>query len=819
MEKRNVFSIILWFSFALRIHPCWLEINATFGTPDASLMQPEQTGNESWKLIGLIQKRQLMNGNLEGVEAEIVNALTKTGQQSELHDTSEDIAIDEHKSLQKWSVFGFITLGIIALMAALQLSEVAKSHNALIAISMLVCSGLAACFFIPNFKNNSSQVTQSSRELREEIETLQDQNWELKEHEHRHRTLVEAFGDMIMDRYADGTITFANPAFCRFLGVSEAELVGQNFSSVLSRIQDDAPKFKPGEIKEVSLAIDGKTKWMAWLDLPIRGENSAASGLRTVARDITDQKVVELELRAAHSKAETASEAKTRFLANVSHEMRTPLNGILGMSGLLVDTRLTPEQVTYVNAVHDSGLALLTLIEDILDMTLVEAGKLEFRTLKISPHRLVEDVCELLASRAHGKNIAIASHVAFDVPAQIETDAGRLRQVLINLIGNAIKFTENGGVFISLKRGGNDSSSVKLDFAITDTGPGITQKDQNIIFEEFSQADSKSTREHGGAGLGLTISRRIIEQMGGKISVESSLDKGSVFSFHILARDMSSDVVHRPVQSTHLYVATLTGERMTQTAINCYLEDQGISTSSFQTLNDTTPPEAGKPDVVLVDSTCLSEGAPLGPAISDVTRKIVLLNPEERPNLNALLALGFDGYLIKPIRKSSLMGMIFDRETRPDGREISNAEKWSSSDASTEQVKSILLAEDNDINALLARTVLEKAGHQVTRAANGAEAIALLKERHLAEEPFDLILLDLQMPVMDGLEALQEIRSREKNDGRPHLPVFVLTADEQEDTRAKAISTGADGFLTKPLKPAELLKTVNVMEVSPELCN
>ncbi len=557
--------------------------------------------------------------------------------------------------------------------------------------------------------------------------------------------------------------------------------------------------------------MDGGHRWLAWVDIPIRSETTTENIIRTVARDVTHQKRAEQKLRDATQSAESASKAKTQFLANVSHEMRTPLNGILGMSGLLADTKLTREQDAYVNAVHDSGIALLTLIEDILDMTLVEAGRLEIRSAIMSPHRLIEDVCELLSSRAHAKEIAIGSFVASDIPETIESDPGRIRQILVNLIGNAIKFTENGGVFVSCQLNVSKSDKSLLLFEVHDTGAGIAPKDQELVFEEFSQADNRSTRKYGGAGLGLAISKRIIQEMGGEIGLVSEPEKGSCFYFTLpiplIAGETAKTLPDAVSESVHALVSC---NPVTTRVVDCYLSEQGYRLDKFESsaaLEDDDDPSRFQS--LLVDAAAFDlesdELERLLRKLPSEPVKIILLKPEERQRLDELLSMGFDGYLIKPVRKTSLVNLIEGKAgNAKDDRRNSVAKQWSVGAAQIQKPRTILLAEDNEINALLARSVLEKVGHAVTRATNGQEALSLLEER-METDAFDLVLLDLQMPVMDGLDALKQIRANEERDGTPALPIYILTADEQETSRKSALASGATGFLTKPLDPEKLL--------------
>jgi len=650
-------------------------------------------------------------------------------------------------------------------------------------------------------------------ELQHKLETLENRTWELRESEEHHRSLIEAFGDMILHRSANGEVTYVNEAFVATFGESAETYLGKPFKPALV---EEIRRSHPSEVEtvwDVKIKTVKGERWFAWLDLPIRDDETGETAVRTMIRDITRQKKIEDELRQAGKSSEAANHAKSRFLANVSHEMRTPLNGILGMSGLLGDTPLTPEQQAYVDAVHDSGSALLTLIEDILDMTVVEAGKLELKAAPLKPDRLVEDVCELLSSRAHDKGISISSYVGGNVPDLIEVDSGRLRQILINLIGNALKFTTDGSVHISLHRVENaqcDDDKITLRFEVSDTGSGISLDDQHRIFDEFAQADNESTRQHGGVGLGLAISKRIIEEMGGKIELRSKPGQGSVFSFtiRITASELrSGDENQSSLKNRNvLVIGTDTYETM---ALSSYIRDHGGAVYGIENI-----PAAF--DTVLIDQSVdvmTDEVQGLLKLCGKTNRRaIILLKAKRRSQLDTYINAGFDGYLIKPIRKLSLLGVISGNTTDiQDTRELSSSKSWSAALVATSSPKRILLAEDNEINARLARAVLEKAGHSVTRAENGSEAVSLWRE-HVGNDAFDLIFMDLQMPVKDGLDAMKEIRSAEKANGKASVPIFILTADEKIDTRDSALQNGATGFLTKPLDPTKILTAAESAE-------
>jgi len=705
-----------------------------------------------------------------------------------------------------WNIWNFLFWGSIltALFSSIAPIVVNLGQQKMLTM-FLVAISLSLAIISHVLQTNALQKANMAErvELETKLESLQNRTWELHESEERHRSLVEAFGDIIMHRSADGMITYVNETFVSTFGDDQTDFLNKPFKPELVEEVRRSGLNDQETMWDVKINTKNGHRWFAWLDLPIRDETTGEAAVRTMIRDITRQKNIELELRKTSQNSEAASHAKSRFLANVSHEMRTPLNGILGMSGLLADTPLTPEQQAYVDAVHDSGTALLTLIEDILDMTVVEAGKLELKSAPMQPGRLVEDVCELLSSRAHDKGISISSYIGASVPEFIEIDSGRLRQVLINLVGNALKFTEQGGVHIKLVNEGESQNICRLKFEVSDTGPGISLDDQHKIFEEFAQADNESTRLHGGAGLGLSISKRIVEEMGGQIDLVSELDKGSTFKFEV-------DVSTKQNSETEQHAKTLDGkdvlilgtDHYESQVLKSYISDHGAKNSTLNTSPATF-------DTVLIDQSIdinTPELSTLLEVCKQAKRKaIILLEAKSRSQLDDYMAAGFDGYLIKPVRKHSLLNLVADKEpAHPDSREVSSSKSWSSTLVETTQPKRILIAEDNEINAKLARAILEKAGHSVARAENGAEAVSLWEE-YQGEDAFDLIFMDLQMPEKDGLDALQDIRQAEQANKYTQLPIFILTADEKLDTRDKALKLGATGFLTKPLEPEKLL--------------
>src|SRR5579875_1770845 len=413
--------------------------------------------------------------------------------------------------------------GALALWTGLRLRV--DPHDAYALATGAGAALAAACTALQLLLLRSRRMAGRIRRLEAQVDELCDRNWELREAEERARSLLQAQGDLIVRRDAQGRITYANDSFCALAGKPlEALLAGGVDLTVLE--QGEVSILPDGtRVYDQKIACGGTARWIAWREAAVR--SGAGTEIQGVGRDVTDRVEAERALAAARDQAEAASRAKSRFLAVVSHEIRTPLNGLLGMVDLLLDTALTPEQLTYAKAAKTSGDALLALIEEILDFSKIEAGKLDLEARPFSIAALVEEAVELLAPRAQAKGIEIASFVDERLPARLAGDAPRLRQVLLNLAGNAIKFTDKGGVAVIVEPG---KGAHEICFRVRDTGIGLSPEDQARIFREFEQADTSSKRKVGGTGLGLAISRRIIERMDGRITVESLPGRGATFT-------------------------------------------------------------------------------------------------------------------------------------------------------------------------------------------------------------------------------------------------------------------------------------------------
>jgi PAS domain S-box-containing protein len=617
-------------------------------------------------------------------------------------------------------------------------------------------------------------------------------NVRLNQSEARYKALVDAQGDAILRRSADSRLTYGNDAFFRLFGLNPRTSLGKPFAP---EVHPDSRTplfgiFAGLETGHSRVRYDQHVRtaygwrWLAWEDFAVRDSLGRLVEVQSVGRDITERKALEDALTEARDKAEAASRAKSGFLATMSHEIRTPMNGVLGMARLLLETELRPEQKSYAGAITQSGEALLGLIGDILDFSKIESGTLTLEDEETDVRALIESVGELLCTRAHAKGIELVAVAAPGVPAVVHSDRRRLKQVLINLVGNAIKFTEKGGVKIEVSPVSGSERNF-LRFEVRDTGIGVPEEKRKDIFDEFVQADSSPTRKFEGTGLGLAISRRLVAAMGGEIGLEPA-ESGSLFWFTVPA------VVAVPAPPED---RALNGKRVAVLTRNPVLRD-GLSAQINAAGGVLTPlGEAGlrSVDIMLIDAGTDPEPAPLTRPVQG-TLAFVLVPPGTRTKLADLKEQGFTGYLVKPVRQSTLTGQL---SLRPAAAEAAPHE--APAEAAPAASFHVLLAEDNPINALLTRELLRRRGHNVTEVTSGEAAVKAMEEG-----VFDLVLTDIHMPGMDGIEATQEMRKLEARLGRARTPIVALTADVLETGRRACREAGMDGFLTKPVEPTQL---------------
>ena len=651
----------------------------------------------------------------------------------------------------------------------------------------------------------------------------------LRQTEGKYKTIIESIEDGYFELDLDGKLTFSNDSMGKILGYSTTELVGMRLFQVMD--EQDADEFanaveamrrsgKPIEaLDSIITRKDGSKRFVETSMSLIKDARDEIIGIRGILRDVTRRKRAEA-LRQEKLAAEAASQYKSEFLANMSHEIRTPLNSIIGLVELTLESDLNPEQNEDLNVVLSASYGLLAIINDILDFSKIEAGKLELEATELSLRAFLSESTKILAGKAHGKGIELAYRIEPAAPDKLIGDPSRMRQVMLNLLGNAVKFTDNGEVIVSVFTEEKTDREILLHFSVKDTGIGIPHEKQKKIFSAFAQADGSTSRRYGGTGLGLTVSAQIVELMGGEIWVESEPGQGS--TFHFTARfklppeEKRETALPADMDLSGVRVLIVDDNSTSMEIIKEILESWQMFPITSSRVEEAQQKlvqktRAGIPfDLALIDSDMPGlDGFSLARWItnhSDIDVSIIMMLTYTRNRARMeLQELGVKAMLNKPITHSDLLIAIKTALGVEKSGPVDTPCPKESTPANPENPLRILVAEDLPFNQKFILRLLQRRGHQVTLVENGKQAIDAINRTS-----FDLVLMDVQMPEMDGLEATRIIRQQEKSSGN-HVPIIAMTAHAMKGDRDRCIAAGMDNYISKPISSETLLRTIRLL--------
>ncbi len=720
------------------------------------------------------------------------------------------------------------SLGSIAALASALLLPTASSLSqiSLIAAGMMLAIAVQSALRddpdpTPDASIGEQRIIALGNQLEQRIEQLHDVQWVMRETESRYRDLLDRQSDLILRRNPRGELTFVNRAFCRAFGVTPEAVLGTSFDPTV--LAEEADPSDVGShhaqrfIQQIQTA--NGPRWYAWEECSARGAAEVRSTeTQRVGRDITEQRAASEMLAGAREQAETASRAKSRFLAAMSHEIRTPMNGIIGMADLLEATDLTAEQETYTKAISRSAGTLLSLINEILDLSKIEAGKLEIASESFDLESCIQNTVELLATKAHEKGLQIAWAVDAAMPRRVLGDEVRVRQILLNLVGNAVKFTEQGGVFVVCSGETRPDGRCRLSLRVEDTGPGISQQAMAGLFADYQQASATARSRALGTGLGLAISRQLARAMGGDITVESDFGRGSTFTLELNCAFESTEPESSELQwcsalaGQHLLIAS--GLEIERKAIAATLlgADMHISHAAACDSDEARSIiEAAETAVSMIVVDATADPAAAGQLMAAARKRagdrpvrgVVLITAPERPRLLAFQRHGFEAFLVRPVRRISLLTQLTSPQTmvrtsRPEAVTTGTAEHDARS------VRHVLIAEDNAINVLLAQCMVRRAGCTSVHVDNGRNAVDAIRRSLTGQDPpIDLVLMDVHMPGLDGLQAAREVRNLRDDPaiikaGRTIPPLVAVTANAFAEDRRLCREAGMDDYLSKP---------------------